>query len=97
MTYEELAPTVSSLGITELQVETYLAKQVVVNKEPEPTVTKTQVIALANIFFPNMNWAESNGINGAAGQTKLSVNQVKMLEGEFRALKAEFDKPEIIE
>jgi len=83
MTYEELAPVVSSTGITKSAVETYFENV----EEPQapaelPEVTKPKIVAIADALFSGEDFA----LVQLASDVQLTVGQVKTIIKEINGL-----------
>ena len=91
MTLSDIAPTISSLGITQTQVNTYFENKIQPPAQPEaPVITKEKVISVANALYVD-GIETHNGLLGLAQEVGLKVSQVKLLVKEIKALEAEWN------
>ena len=93
MAFEDIAPTISGLGITETQVNNYFEN---IPDPPEPptppTITTLKVTAIADAIYVDGIEAH-NGIKKLAQEVGLTTSQVKMLIREMQAAKALWENP----
>lgn len=88
-TFEEIAPTIAGLGVTETQANNYLdnaPEPPPANPDPEITLQKAK--AVADAFYVTGIEA-AGGIHKLAQTVKLKIHQVKTIIREIEAWKAE--------
>ena len=98
MAWEDDAPILSSLGITEVQADTFFN-----NHAPDPVsvvqpvITKPKVVAIANIMFDGVHIdgiAAYGGVVKIAQEAKLTTAQVTAIVSEIRRLYAAWSTKE---
>jgi len=90
-TYAELAPTISGAGVTKAQARNYFAS--IPEKpaaQPEPSVTKSKVVAIANALFSASGLKGAGGIKQIASDNDLTTGQVKTILKEIDVLHADY-------
>ena len=85
--YEDVAPIISGVGISQSAVENYFNNiPEPPTPAPEPTITSGKCLIVANCYFEGMS--KHNGILGVARKAKLSTAQVKAILKEIKDLYA---------
>jgi len=94
MTYAEMAPVISSTGITKKAIENYFAAlPEPTPATPDPEITKAKVQALADKVYDGLDGiAKHGGIIQIASDCDLTPGQVKSLINEMNVLKAAWDE-----
>ena len=88
MSFEDIAPIISGLGVTETQANTFFENKIKPPVPPVvPEITKQKAVAIAQAIYET-GIEEAGGIKKLAQAVKLRTSQVKMIIRELRALEA---------
>ena len=88
MSFEETAPTLASVGITEIQVYNFFDNQIQPTEpQPLPPITKPKIVVVAKAYY-EIGIEESGGIIAVARDARLTPGQVKTIASELKALEA---------
>jgi hypothetical protein len=86
-TYEEIAPMISTAGITLTQIDNYIANIEEPTQPPEPTPpTAQQCKNVADAYFGRID--KFGGIRNVAWGNSLTIEQVKTIIAEIKAVVA---------
>lgn len=87
MSYEEKAPIISGTGIKKTQVDNYFSNMPTKPApQPEPSITKTKVQAVADAYYGASGIEASGGVKKLASTVGLTTDQVKAIVKELDVL-----------
>lgn len=91
MAIADTAPILNGAGVTQAQVDNYFANlPAKPTPQPEPTITKAKIVAIADICYSATGISGAGGIKQMASTVDLSTAQVKDILKELQTLNAEW-------
>lgn len=88
MSFEDIAPTIFGLGVTQAQADTFFENKIKPPAPPVvPEITKSKAVAIAQAIYVT-GIEKAGGVKKLAQSVGLQTSQVKLIISELRALEA---------